>query len=79
MSLPDVERAASIDARDAQTVERNVISLFQSMGMDVKTEIVVDTLTNGVETVQLNVVEVGVDSKLLPMQFIKMFEDFGGV
>lgn len=79
VSLPDVERAASIDARDAQTVERNVISLFQSMGMDAKTEIVVDTLTNGVETVQLNVVEVGVDSKLLPMQFIKMFEDFGGV
>lgn len=78
VSLPDVARAASMDARDAATVERNVVSLFQSMNMDVKTEIVVDTITNGVDVAQLNVVEVEVSSKLLPMQFTKMFEDFGG-
>lgn len=79
VSLPDVAHAASMDARDAATVERNVVSLFQSMGMDVKTEIVVDTITNGVDVAQLNIVEVEASSKLLPMQFTKMFEDFGGV
>lgn len=78
VSLPQVERIASQDERDAETVERNVISLFQSMQTDVKTEIVVDTLTNGLETAKLNVVEVAVSSRLLPMQFTKMFEDFGG-
>ena len=78
VSLPDIARIASIDERDAATVERNVISLFQAMNMDAKTEVVVDTLTNGVDVANLNIVEVAVYSKLLPMQFTKMFEDFGG-
>ena len=78
VALPEVARSASLDERDAETVERNVISLFQSMQTKVKTEIVVDTLTNGVDTAKLNIVEVAVASKLLPMQFTKMFEDFGG-
>ena len=77
--LPEVERAASQDERDAETVERNVISLFQTLHNDVKTEIVVDTLTNGVETADLNIVEIAASSKLLPMQFTRMFDDFGGV
>ena len=77
VSLPDIARIASIDERDAATVERNVISLFQAMNMDAKTEVVVDTLTNGVDVANLNIVEVAVYSKLLPMQFTKMFEDFG--
>jgi len=79
VALPEVERIASQDANDAETIERNVISLFQSMRTKVKTEIVVDTLTNGVDTAKLNIVEVAVASKLTPMQFTKMFEDYGGV
>ncbi len=78
VALPEVKRASSQDERDAETVERNVISMFQTMHTDAQTEIVVDTLTNGVETANLNIVEVAVSSKLLPMQFTKMFEDFGG-
>ena len=78
VALPEVERVSSLDERDAETVERNIISLFQTIGADVKTEIVVDTLTNGVETASLNVVEIAASSKLAPMQFTKMFEDFGG-
>ena len=38
-----------------------------------------DTLTNGVDTVHLDIVEVGAESKLNPMQFMNMFSDFGGV
>ena len=78
VALPEVERVASQDERDAETVERNIISLFQSMRIKAKTEIVVDTLTNGVDTANLNIIEVAVSSKLLPMQFTKMFEDYGG-
>ncbi len=76
--LPEIETAASQDERDAQTVERDVISLFQTLHSDVKTEIVVDTLTNGVETAKLNIVEIATTSKILPMQFTKMFENYGG-
>jgi len=78
VALPEVERFASQDYRDAETIERNIVSLFQTMQTKAKTEIVVDTLTNGVETANLNIVEFAVSSKLLPMQFTKMFEDFGG-
>lgn len=79
VALPEVPRVASLDERDAETVERNVVSLFQTMQTKAKTEIVVDTLTNGVDTAKLNIVEVAVASKLLPMQFTKMFTDFGGM
>lgn len=78
VTLPTIPRAASLDERDVQTVERDVISLFQTLHSDVKTEIVVDTLTNGVETAQVNILEVAASSKILPMQFTKMFADFGG-
>ena len=78
VALPEIELVASQDERDAETVERNVISLFQTLHSDVKTEIVVDTLTNGVETAKLSIVEIAASSKILPMQFTKMFEDFGG-
>ena len=79
VALPEVERVGSLDERDPETIERNVVSLFQTMRMNAKTEIVVDTLTNGVDTVNLNIVEIAASSKLLPMQFIKMFDEFGGV
>lgn len=78
VDLPSVQREASQDERDAGTVERNVISIFQALNTDVDTEIVVDTLTNGVETANLNIVEFAATSKLMPMQFTKMFDDFGG-
>ncbi len=79
VALPEIPRAASQDENDALTVERNVISLFQSIDTDAKTNVVVDTLSNGVDTANLNIVEIEVSSKLLPMQFIKIFDDFGGV
>ena len=79
VALPEVERVASQDARDAETVERTVISLFQTLRTNVKTDIVVDTIRNGDNTANLNVVEIAASSKLLPMQFIKMFDEFGGV
>ena len=76
--LPEVDRVASQDESDAETIERNVISMFQTLHTDVDTEIVVDTLTNGVDTANLNIVEIAASSKLLPMQFTKMFDEFGG-
>jgi hypothetical protein len=79
VALPEIPRAASQDENDALTVERNVISLFQAIDTDAKTNVVVDTLSNGVDTANLNIVEIEVSSKLLPMQFIKIFDDFGGV
>ncbi len=79
VKLPTVKTMASLDERDVNTALRDLTSLFQSIDMDVNMGAVVDTLTNGIDTVYLNVIEISADSKLIPMQFIKIFEDFGGV
>ncbi len=78
-TLPALEPVASQDERDAETIVRDVTSIFQGLDTNIQTEIVVDTLTNGVDVATVNVVEIGADSKLVPMQFMEIFQDFGGV
>lgn len=78
-TLPAVKTVASLDERDVQTVLRDVQTAFQSINTPIDAAMVVDTLTNGVETVNLNIVEVAAESKMIPMQFMKIFDDFGGV
>ena len=78
-NLPAVKTIASQDERDAETIVREITSAFQGIDTNIETNIVVDTLTNGVDVATVNVVEVAASSKLVPMQFIKIFEDFGGV
>ena len=77
--LPDVPTYASIDERDVETVLRAVMTAFQGIDTPADAAMVVDTLTNGVDTVYLNVVEVAAESKLVPTQFMQIFDDFGGV
>lgn len=78
-TLPTVPTKASLDERDVETVARAALTAFQSAGMSAEVQMVVDTLTNGVETVNLDIVEIAAQSKLGPVQFMKIFEDFGGV
>ncbi len=79
VALPQVKTIASLDERDAETVLRAVQTAFQSLDTPVDAEIVMDTLTNGVETANLNIVEIAAQSKLTPMQFMHIFDEFGGV
>lgn len=78
-TLPQSPVEASLDERDPETVLRAVMTAFQSINTSVDADIVVDALTNGVETKYLNIVEVAAESKLVPMQFIQIFNEFGGV
>lgn len=78
-TLPKQELFASQDERDAETIILDVVSKFQGIDTDVTTEFVVDTLTNGVDVANVNIVEVAAQSKLAPEQFMKIFDDFGGV
>lgn len=77
--LPTVKSHASQDERDAVTVIRDVQTLFQAMDTPIEIEAVTDVLTNGVETVELHIVEIAASSKLVPMQFMEIFDGFGGV
>lgn len=77
--LPQLENFASQDERDAQTIVRDITSLFQGINTDVELKIVTDTLTNGVDVANVDVVEIAAESKLIPQQFMQIFDDFGGV
>lgn len=78
-TLPKLESYSSQDERDPDTVVRDITSEFQGIDTVLNTQIVVDTITNGVDVANVNVVEVGVETKLVPAQFMKAFEGFGGV
>ncbi len=78
-ALPALPAEPSLDERDAETLLRDVTSAFQGLDTPINAQIVVDVLSNGVDTAQLNIVEISADSKLAPMQFMKIFDEFGGV
>ena len=78
-TLPALDVYSSQDERDPDTVVRDVTTLFQSVDTPVQTQVVIDTLTNGVDIATTPVVEVGATSKLIPTQFMKIFDEFGGV
>lgn len=77
--LPEVETVASQDERDAESIVLQLRTMFQGMNADADIDVVEDVLSNGVDTVNLHVVELAASSKLIPMQFMEIFNDFGGV
>ncbi|MBQ8255455.1 MAG: type 4b pilus protein PilO2 [Alphaproteobacteria bacterium] len=79
VALPKLEKISSQDERDAETVVRDIVTAFQGIDTSIETNIVTDTLTNGVDVANVNVVEIAAESKLVPMQFMQIFEEFGGV
>lgn len=77
--LPQLDALSSQDERDADTIVRDITSAFQGIDTVPTTQIVVDTITNGVDVATLNIVEVGAETKMAPVQFMEIFEDFDGV
>ena len=78
-ALPALDTHSSLDERDTDTIVRDITTAFQGIDENLETNVVVDTITNGVDTATVNVVEVGAQSKLVPMEFMKIFDEFGGV
>ena len=77
--LPKVNIVSSQDNRNTDDIVRDVTTAFQSISTPVDIQTVVDTVSNGVDTQNFDVVEVAASSKLTPMQFMQIFDDFGGV
>lgn len=78
-NLPLLEAEPSMEEKDAQTLQRQINSLFQKIKQPVDTGITVDTIGDGPNAVDLNVVEISAESKLIPTEFIKIFDEFSGV
>ena len=79
VKLPEIKTSASIDERDSVTVARDIATNFQQIDTNSDINIVSDTVTNGVESETFNVVEVGASSKLIPSEFMQVFNGFDGV
>lgn len=77
--LPNVATESSLEEKDAETVVRDVNTIFQKIDESVDVDIVIDTIGDQTKSVNLNVVEIASDSKLTPPEFIKLFDDFSGV
>ena len=77
--LPDRIVYSSYDLRDVDTIIRELTSRFQSINIDASIVPVVDVISNGAQSADVYFAGVTVDTKLIPEQFIKIFEDFGGV
>lgn len=77
--LPRLDAVPSQDSRNTDDIVRDVTTAFQSIDTPVDIQTVVDTVSNGIETKNFDVVEVAASSKLTPMQFMQIFDDFGGV
>jgi hypothetical protein len=79
VKLPELDAVSSIDERDANTVARAINTLFQGMNAPVKISITSDQIGDGANSINLSVLEVGAESKLVPTEFMKIFADIQGV
>ena len=79
VKLPELNTSSSLDERDAETVARDIASVFQQIDANAEINTVSDTILNNGVSENLNIVEVGVSSKLIPSEFMYAFKDFSGV
>lgn len=77
--LPERIAIPSQDVRDTDSIVRDLTSRFQAINMDANITVVVDAVSNETQSAELYVVEIATESKLVPSQFMLIFEDFGGV
>jgi len=79
VKLPDLQTYSSLEERDVTSAVRDVMTAFQSINIKADINTVTDTVTNGVDTESMNIIEIGASSKLVPFEFMKIFNDFQGV
>ena len=77
--LPTLETSSSLDERDAETVARDITSIFQQIDARANINNVKDTVLNNGAAENINVTEIAVSSKLIPSEFMYAFKDFQGV
>jgi hypothetical protein len=78
-NLPALPAYASVSELDAESLGREISTRFQRIDSDVNINAVVDTVENGKESANINVLEVAAASKLAPIEFMKIFDDIEGV
>ena len=79
VKLPELQTYSSLDERDVISAVRDVMTAFQTINIKADINAVKDTVSNGVNTENINIIEISAASKLIPSEFMKIFNDFQGV
>ena len=77
--LPERELYPSYDLRDVDTIVRELTSRFQSINIDANVSPSVEVFSNGSQSADVYFAEITVETKFIPDELMKIFEDFGGV
>lgn len=79
VKLPELKTYSSLDERNVTDAMRDIMTAFQEIGIKADINSVVDTVTNGIDTESMNIIEIAASSKLIPSEFMKIFHGFKGV
>lgn len=79
VKLSELKTHKSIDSRDQATVMRDLISKYQKYGMTAEIKSGTEIIKMGVEKDTINVIQINASSKLIPQEYMLMFDDFQGV
>lgn len=79
VNLPELKTGSSLDERDQDSVIRDVTTIFQQANMNAEIEGITDTIVNAGQSEEIHITEIGVASKLTPMEFMRAFDGFNGV
>ena len=77
--LPKRLASPSRDTRDADTIMRELTSRFQAIKANVNMNIVSDVISNETQSAEIFVVELSTESKMVPYEFMQIFDGFGGI
>ena len=80
VKLPKVPTHESLDDREQEIAMRDIVSIFQQANMKADIKTANTSVRNGIAGKEIvNVIEVIASSKLIPMEFMKIFSNFNGV
>lgn len=79
VKLPELKTHKSIDDRDQATVMRDMISKYQKYNMIAEIRPGAEGVQNSEEKQMVNVIQITATSKLIPSEYMLMFDGFQGV
>ena len=79
VKLPELEVGPSVDERDQETLMRDIVSVFQQANLKASVKASNEVIRNNKEKEVVKFVEIDANSKLIPSEFMQIFDGFGGV
>ena len=79
VKLPELEVRPSVDERDQETLMRDIVSVFQQANLKASVKASNEVIRNNKEKEVVKFVEIDANSKLIPSEFMQIFDGFDGV